>query len=160
MPSGSRPLAKTERQRLIASLVSRKRIGTQHELIAALAVEGCRVTQATVSRDNNELGLHKTRDALGQRRYALAQRPRKADPQEALRTVLAQFGHVAAAASNIVVLRSELGSAPSIARALDELRHDKVIGTLAGDDTCLVIAAAPADARALARELTGLIEGS
>jgi transcriptional regulator of arginine metabolism len=52
------------------------------------------------------------------------------------------------------VLQSELGSAPAIARALDRLDHPKIVGTLAGDDTCLVIAADAADARALARELS------
>jgi transcriptional regulator of arginine metabolism len=51
------------------------------------------------------------------------------------------------------VLQSELGSAPAIARALDRLGHDRVVGTLAGDDTCLVIARNATDARALADEL-------
>ena len=46
------------------------------------------------------------------------------------------------------------GSAPAIARALDELRHERIVGTLAGDDTCLVIAPSASDARALAAELT------
>ena len=51
----------------------------------------------------------------------------------------------ATAAQNIVVVQSELGSAPAIARALDRLEHPKIVGTLAGDDTCLVITAGPAD---------------
>jgi arginine repressor len=55
------------------------------------------------------------------------------------------------------VLVSELGTAPAIARALDRVGHPLVVGTLAGDDTSLAIAASPADARSLANELTGLI---
>ena len=53
----------------------------------------------------------------------------------------------------MVVVQSELGSAPAIARALDRLEHPKIVGTLAGDDTCLVITAGPAAAKAVAREL-------
>ncbi|MDQ4029713.1 MAG: arginine repressor [Actinomycetota bacterium] len=150
--------AKTERQRLIASLVSRKRIGTQLELIAALAQAGCRVTQATVSRDVRELGLDKTRDAVGRPRYVVPAQPgRSPDPGEALARILAEFGRRASAAQNIVVLQSELGSAPAIARALDRLEHPRIVGTLAGDDTVLIIAADGRDARALARELARLL---
>ena len=71
--------------------------------------------------------------------------------------MLGQFGRSAVAAQNLVVVHSELGSAPAIARALDQLEHPLIVGTLAGDDTCLVIAATPADARTLADELGNAI---
>src|SRR6478752_1108414 len=152
-----RPLEKEERQRLIASIVTRRRVGTQHELLDALARAGCRVTQATVSRDIRELGLDKTHDVLGRPRYVAPQATRSTDPRDALAGVLSQFGRRVAAAQNIVVVQSELGSAPAVARALDRLEHPKIVGTLAGDDTCLVITAGPADAVALARELDDLV---
>ena len=157
MQADVRPFSKLERQRLIASLVSRRRIGTQHDLLAALAKEGCLATQATVSRDIRELGLEKTHDQLGRPRYALAQTGPRGDPREALASVLSQFGRRATAAQNIVVVQSELGSAPAIARALDRLTHPLVVGTLAGDDTCLVITTDAAGAESLARELAGII---
>jgi transcriptional regulator of arginine metabolism len=147
-------LPKRERQRLIESLVSRKRVGTQFELLDALADAGCVVTQATVSRDIRELGLEKTHDPLGRPRYVLPHVARRTDPDEALNTILSQFGQRAAPAGNIVVVQSELGSAPAIARALDQLAHDRIVGTLAGDDTVLVVAPSERDARSLARELT------
>lgn len=152
----TRVLPKVERQRLVASIVSRKRIGTQHELLAALGAAGCAVTQATISRDIRELGLEKTHDALGRPRYELPAQSgrRRQDPLEALVAVLAQFGRRAAAAQNVVVVQSELGTAPAIARAIDRVEHERVIGTLAGDDTCLVIARNGRDARVLADELT------
>jgi transcriptional regulator of arginine metabolism len=154
-----RPLPKAKRHRLIGSVIARKRIGTQQELLEALADAGCRVTQATVSRDLRQLGLEKVHDALGRPRYvAPEQAPRRLDPRETLDAVLTQFGRSATAAQNIVVVHSELGSAPAIARALDRLEHPRIVGTLAGDDTCLVIAGSGADARSLARELAGLIE--
>jgi transcriptional regulator of arginine metabolism len=154
-------MQKAERQRLVASLVTRKRIATQFELMDALAAAGCSVTQATVSRDIRELGLDKMHDALGRPRYTVpAQRGRATEPSEALRRILAEFGLRAVAAKNIVVLHSELGSAPAIARALDQVEHQLVVGTLAGDDTVLVVARDDAEARSLAHELDAAARGS
>jgi transcriptional regulator of arginine metabolism len=159
MQADGSQLGKPERHRLIAGVVARRRIGTQHELAGALAAAGCRVTQATISRDIRELGLEKTHDALGRPRYELpaAGRRRRQDPGEALAAVLGQFGRRASAAGNLVVVHSELGSAPAIARALDRTANPRAVGTLAGDDTCLVIARDEEDANALATELAELI---
>jgi len=115
------------------------------------------VTQATVSRDIRELRFEKTSDALGRPRYVVPGRGSRRDPREALNAVLEQFGTRATPAQNIVVVQSELGSAPAIARALDRLEHPKIVGTLAGDDTCLVITAGPAEAKRVARELAAAI---
>ena len=152
-------LGKPERQRLITGIVARKRVGTQLELARALAAAGCEVTQATISRDIRELGLVKTYDALGRPRYELpADSGRRGQqPRDALAAVLAQFGRRTTVAQNLVVVHSELGSAPAIARALDRVEHPRVVGTLAGDDTCLVITRTKKDARALATELAGLL---
>jgi transcriptional regulator of arginine metabolism len=149
--------SKADRQRLIASVVSRKRVGTQFELQGALEAAGCRVTQATISRDIRELGLEKVHDAVGRPRYVVPERARRPDPSEFLARVLAEFGDRVTAAQNLVVVQSELGSAPAIARALDRLDHPRIVGTLAGDDTCIVIARDAADARALAAELNDSI---
>jgi transcriptional regulator of arginine metabolism len=150
-------LGKVERQRLIGSIVTRRRVGTQFELLDALQAAGCVVTQATVSRDIRELGLEKTLDVLGRPRYVLPGRGSRGSPREALAAVLAQFGRRAVPAQNIVVVHSELGSAPAIARALDRVDHAKVLGTLAGDDTCLVVTRNAADAKAVATELGAAI---
>jgi transcriptional regulator of arginine metabolism len=154
-----RQLPKAERQRLIASVVGRRRVGSQHELQGALKRAGCEVTQATISRDIRELGLEKTRDVLGRPRYVLPERGSRSDPRESLRAMLAQFGVRAVQAQNIVVVQSELGSAPAIARAIDRVEHAKVIGTLAGDDTCLVIARNVKEAKSVATELAAAIQG-
>jgi transcriptional regulator of arginine metabolism len=150
-------LAKGERHRLIESIVSRKRVGTQFELLDALAASGCVVTQATISRDIRALGLEKTHDQLGRPRYVLPHATRRGDPADALSSVLGQFGRSVTPAGNIVVLQSDLGAAPAIARALDQLGHERIVGTLAGDDTVLVIAPTERDARALARDLTATL---
>jgi transcriptional regulator of arginine metabolism len=148
-----RALDKLDRHKLVLSLIERLRLGTQRELLDALERAGCRVTQATVSRDIRDLGLEKEIDPVGGQRYVAPGRTRRTDPRETLRSLLAQFGRDAVAAGNIAVLRCEIGSAPAIARALDRVEHPLVVGTLAGDDTLLVVAATAADAKALAREL-------
>jgi transcriptional regulator of arginine metabolism len=148
-----RQLAKVDRQRLVASLVERMRLGTQQELLEALESAGCSVTQATVSRDIRELGLEKARDPLGRHRYVLPNRAARSDPRDTLASLLAQFGRGAVAAQNVVVIQSEIGTAPAIARALDRIGHPLVVGTLAGDDTCLVITADNTRAQELVDEL-------
>ena len=127
MQTNGRPLGKAERQRLLAGIVARKRVGTQLELAAELAAAGSPVTQATISRDIRELGLEKTHDTLGRPRYVVPAESerRRPDPKAALGAVLSQFGRGAALAQNIVVLHSELGSAPAIARALDQVRSSQ-----------------------------------
>jgi transcriptional regulator of arginine metabolism len=152
MAADARPLPKEERQRLIASVIGRRRIGTQLELREALATAGCAVTQATLSRDLRELRIEKVQDDLGRVRYVVPG-SRWSDPAAALAAILEQFGRRVTAAQNLVVIRSEIGAAPAIARALDRVEHPLVVGTIAGDDTCLVVARSPDDARALAREL-------
>src|SRR5262245_30685906 len=157
MQLDSSPLGKRERQRLIGSLVTRKRIGTQLELRDALASAGCMVTQATISRDIREIGLEKSKDTLGRPRYVVPHRTRRTDPRETLAAVLAQFGRRATPAENLVVILAELGTAPAIGRSIDRVEHRLVVGTVAGDDTLLVIARSAADAKTLARELQTLI---
>ncbi len=148
-----RTLDKADRQKLVLSLVQRLSLGTQQDLLEALASAGCRVTQATVSRDIRELGLEKEPDPLGRSRYVAPRSRRRVDPRETLASLLGQFGREATAAGNITVVRCEIGSAPAIARALDRVGHPLVVGTLAGDDTLLVVARDAAGAEALAREL-------
>jgi transcriptional regulator of arginine metabolism len=150
----ARRLPKEERRRLIGSVITRRRLGTQLELERALAQAGCTVTQATLSRDLRALGIRKVEDSLGRPRYVLPERDRRPEPAEALAAILGQFAHRVTAAQNVVVIQSQLGSAPAIARALDRLEHPLVVGTLAGDDTCLVIARSAADAEQLAAELS------
>ena len=150
-------LGKAERQRLIESLISRKRVGTQFELLGALADAGCIVTQATISRDIRQLGLEKMHDHFGRPRYVLPHVARRTDPADVLDSILGQFGRKVTPAGNVVVLQSELGSAPAIARALDQLEHERIVGTLAGDDTVLIISPSERDAKTLARELAGVL---
>jgi len=154
MQPEQRRLGKPARQRLIESVIERRRVGTQQELGAALAAAGCVVTQPTLSRDLRELGVEKVRNGLGLPRYLLPGGARPPEPRATLASILARHGRRLSAAGNIVVIRTEPGTAGAIARAVDRAEHPLVVGTLAGDDTCLVIAPDTAAAAELARELS------
>ena len=85
------PMGKTERQRLIQTVVQQREVATQRELVHALSALGCEVTQATVSRDIRELDLQKVRTHLGRAKYVLSSRERPEDPEQAAKHVLRDF---------------------------------------------------------------------
>ena len=105
----------------------------------ALDSLGCIVTQATISRDIRELDLQKVRTHLGRAKYVLSSRERPKDPEQAAGHVLRDFARSTAVAQNLVVVRCEIGTASTVARQIDNLNHSDVVGTLAGDDTFVVI---------------------
>ena len=113
-------MSKGERQKLIQSLVSQREIGTQRELVTALQAMGCQVTQATVSRDIRELDLQKVRTHLGRPRYVLSLREHPRNPEQAASHVLRDFCLLIVAAQNLVVVRCEIGTAQTVARAQPE----------------------------------------
>jgi len=149
-------MSKGERQKLIQSLVSQREIGTQRELVTALQAMGCQVTQATVSRDIRELDLQKVRTHLGRPRYVLSLREHPRNPEQAASHVLRDFCLLIVAAQNLVVVRCEIGTAQTVARALDNLNHSDILGTIAGDDTFLIITPDPRTATAITAYLDGL----
>ena len=152
------PLSKTERQRLIQTVVQQREVATQRELVHALTSLGCDVTQATVSRDIRELDLQKVRTHLGRAKYVLSSRERPKDPEQAARHVMRDFARSTVVASNLVVVRCEIGTASTVARQIDNLNHTEVLGTLAGDDTFIIIVRDDETARELRRYLDRLRE--
>jgi transcriptional regulator of arginine metabolism len=132
-------MSKMERQRLIQTVIQQRDVSTQRELVNALSALGCEVTQATVSRDIRELDLQKVRTHLGRPRYMLSPRERPRDPEQAAQNVMRDFARALATAEQLVVVRCEIGTATTIARQIDNLNHVDILGTLAGDDTFVVI---------------------
>jgi transcriptional regulator of arginine metabolism len=130
---------KVERQKLIQKIVGQREIGTQRELVAALQALGCPVTQATVSRDIRELELQKVRTHLGRPRYVMSLREHPRDPARTAAHVLKEFCLLIVAAQNLVVVRCEIGTAQTVARSLDNLNHADIVGTVAGDDTAIIV---------------------
>ncbi|MGI9050947.1 MAG: arginine repressor [Rubrobacteraceae bacterium] len=135
---------KETRQALILKLISERELGTQQDVVAALADEGVEVAQATVSRDLAELGVLK----VGSRYLALPHAPGAAGIE-----VLPSFILGVAPAQNMIVIDTRDGTAGAVANVLDRVKGLKILGTIAGLDT--VMAVSP-DAAA-AEEVSALI---
>ena len=132
---------KSQRQHVIERLLSEQAVANQVALIELLGAEGIEATQATVSRDLEELGAVKMR-AGGQTVYAIPEiTTQRAVPVETLRRVCSDWVVDVAVSVNLVVLRTPPGSAHVVASAIDRSSLDGVVGTVAGDDTIFVVAA-------------------
>jgi transcriptional regulator of arginine metabolism len=137
-------LGKPQRQHRIARLLEEQVISSQIQLVELLATEGLNLTQATVSRDLEELGAVKVRIPGGQMAYAIPELAKdRVAPEDVLKKVLGEFLVEAAHSANLAVLRTPPGSAHVVASALDRAGLSDVLGTVAGDDTVLVVCAAP-----------------
>lgn len=141
---------KAYRQGQILKVIERQQVHTQDELARELAKAGLQTTQVTLSRDIRELGLAKTSD--GYQRFAGETAAFGPD----LATIAGEFLTDARVAQNLLVLRTSPGNASSLASALDRERWDEVIGTLAGDDTVLVITGDNLQAAVVRERLLGL----
>ena len=153
-------LAKAQRQHLVAKLLAAHPVSSQEQLVALLAAEGVAATQATVSRDLDDLGAVRVRVAGGEAVYAvpeLAKHP--VVPTELVRRAFADHVVEVGHSANLVVLRTPPGTANVVASALDRSGRPEVLGTVAGDDTILVVVAEGTTGRQAAewyRELAGL----
>lgn len=114
-------------------------VTSQEELVDLLAAEGVEVTQATISRDLARLGAIKIR-IDGTVRYAIPE-GRSTDPEADLARVLAARVHSMTASGNLLVLRTGVGAAQVVAAAIDALDEPTIVGSVAGDDTIVVVAA-------------------
>ncbi len=150
-------MPKNRRQHLIARLLAEHSVTSQPELVELLGAEGVEATQATVSRDLEDLGAVKVRVAgVDGQIYAIAELPKdQVAPLEHLRRVLGEWVVDLGVSANLVVVRTPPGSAHVVASALDRTGLPGVLGTVAGDDTVLVIATAEGG-DAVAARIAGL----
>ncbi len=145
---------KHQRQHRITKLLETRAVGSQTHLVELLSGEGIEATQTTVSRDLEELGALKVRLPGGETAYALPELPsQQVAPEDHLRRVLGEWVVEADHSGNLVVLRTPPGSAHVVGSALDRSGFPGVIGTVAGDDTVLVVAAETAGGAAVADRL-------
>lgn len=128
---------KLSRHSEILNLISQNNIETQEDLVAALNKKGFNVTQATVSRDIRELGL--TKAVLGgKQRYVRYVKT----PEENNRLYVLSQGIISITpAANILVIKTDAGMASAICAAIDDMELSFLIGTIAGDDTIMAVAA-------------------
>ena len=157
--SGIRPRTMATRRALIAEFLSAGAVRSQEDLREALGKRGFPVTQATISRDLLALGAARQTDADGTVTYRLdpalpEQRP-PAPRAGALARVVPEVLLQATAAGNIAVLRTPPGAAHYLGGALDRALLDDVVGTVAGDDTVIVVCPTNRAATRLCRLLAG-----
>jgi transcriptional regulator of arginine metabolism len=152
---------KAARQRALAALLRTRQVSSQARVLDQLRMQGFDATQATVSRDLEDLGAVKVRGADGRLVYALP------EPENGLAAGRDEVGRVLGASllavvpsGNLVVLRTPPGHAGVLASTLDRAGLAAIAGTIAGDDTVLVVCAERSSGRAVARQLAALAETS
>jgi transcriptional regulator of arginine metabolism len=135
-------MPKNRRQHLVAKLLSERQVTSQPQLVELLAEEGIKTTQATVSRDLEDLGAVKIRlPGSGRAAYAIPELPKdQIAPSEHLRRVMGEWVVDLKVSGTVVVLRTPPGCAHVVGSAIDRSGMTGVIGTVAGDDTLLVVA--------------------
>ena len=130
---------KERRQQTILDIIAGRDIETQEQLLTALKEYGFQCTQATISRDIKELRLIKELSVSGSYRYVVSDRKGKGEHNERLQMIFRQGVVSAAVAQNMIVVKTMPGLANAAASALDHMDLEHLVGTLAGDDTVLLI---------------------
>ncbi|MDI2126688.1 arginine repressor [Yinghuangia seranimata] len=162
------PSTRAARHRRIVDLLTRNRVRSQGQLARLLSDDGLAVTQATLSRDLDELGAVKIRDGDGALIYAVPAEggdrtprvPLEESVNEGRLARLATELMVSAEASgNLVVVRTPPGAAQFLASAMDHAETREILGTIAGDDTILLVCRDPEGGAALVAHLISLAEG-
>ncbi len=130
---------KTARQNIILEIIDQEEIETQGQMLEALQARGVKSTQATVSRDIKELRLVKEVSSTGRYRYAPASQDENSDAarrlEEIFRGACVSFDH----ALHTVVIKTLPGLAMAVCAAIDAMYDESILGTVAGDDTCIVV---------------------
>ena len=160
------PASKAARHAKIVAILAEQQVRSQAELAGALERAGVRVTQATLSRDLDELGAVKLRSPDGglpvyvvpEDGSPITARTADDEPPHRLARLLGELLVSAEASGNVVVLRTPPGASNFLASALDRARLPEVLGTVAGDDTILVVARDPHGGNRLADDLVRLAQ--
>jgi transcriptional regulator of arginine metabolism len=144
-------MTKKERLQLILNLIEEVEIGTQEDLTEILNQRGYNVSQATISRDIKELNLVKAEGKKLKNKYVKLYATEMVSPK-----IIELFKHVTLSISgvnNLIVIKTLTGNAGSAGMALDQMSFPQVIGSIAGDDTLLVITKSEADANLIIKSL-------
>lgn len=148
---------KSQRQAKIIEIISNRNVETQEQLLALLQQEGFRGTQATISRDIKELRIVKELTSLGSYRYTAGSNEVTGSFSARLNTIFRECVTGFDYAQNIIVIRTLPGLASAAGSAIDSMSMSMVVGTLAGDDTVMVVMRDNNAAAAFCGEIKNLI---
>jgi transcriptional regulator of arginine metabolism len=147
---------KPHRQSIIRELVERESIRSQEQLRMRLRDRGIDATQATISRDIRELGFVKRTSDGAYRSVGMAATRNPVDAESGLARATAEHLRSQEVVGHLIVLKTDSGQAQTLAVAIDRSRQAEIVGTIAGDDTILVICRAPETAQAVADKFVAL----
>lgn len=150
--------SKEHRQRVITQLVEEEFISTQAEIAERLAERGINVTQATISRDVNELRLVRVPAAPGRHRYRATPLVQQDDVEQELKERFQLFVRDLDRGENIIVITTDEGHASGVAFVIDKLDREDLIGTLAGQNAILVVCRSAEAAEELLAEFELLLD--
>lgn len=148
---------KSQRQAKILEIISNRNVETQEQLLTALQAEGFRGTQATISRDIKELRIVKELTSLGTYRYTVSNSDIGNSFSARLNTIFRECVIGFDYAQNIVVLRTLPGLASAAGSAVDAMNLSAIVGSLAGDDTVMIVMRDTNAAATFCGEIKGLI---
>ena len=148
---------KSKRQSKIMEIIAGRNVETQEQLLALLEEEGFRCTQATISRDIKELRIVKELTNLGSYRYTASAGETAGSFSARLNTIFRECVTSVDYAQNIIIIRTLPGLASAAASAIDAMGMNKVVGSLAGDDTVMVVMRDNNAAAAFCGEINTLI---
>lgn len=149
-------MMKNDRQEAILAIIGEETVETQEQLIAALQKRGIESTQATISRDIKQLHLIKEPISGGKSRYAVSVQRSKLNIADRLQIILRESIVSADYAQNIVVLKTMPGLANAAAAAFDGMENRAIVGTLAGDDTVMIVVRDSEMAEEFASEISAM----
>ena len=148
---------KNDRIEMLKMLISSNDLGSQEEVLNALAREGFKVTQATVSRDIRDLKLTKVPAENGRQKYAVLQSAQNGMTEKYVRILRDGFSSMDMA-QNILVLKTVSGMAMAVAAALDAMNWNEIVGCIAGDDTIMCAVRTVDDTILLMEKIKKLLE--
>lgn len=153
-------MARVNRQLKILDIISKHDVDTQEELVDYLRSEGFAVTQATVSRDIKEMGIIKTLSSDGRHYKYAAQQTKEATAADKFLSMFKNTVISIKSSGNLIVLKTEAGSAGPAAELIDKLSYDEVLGVIAGDNTIFVAVDGLDHVDTIRRRLEDLLEAN
>jgi transcriptional regulator of arginine metabolism len=150
--------AKVKRQQLLREIISGLGPGDQHHLLNELKKNGVTTTQATISRDLHEMGFIRVRMETGVYRYEYFEKMSNAALWQRLKILFSNFLTDIKSTGNLILLKASPGNANGIASLIDGLQREEILGTVAGDDTVLVVIDNARNRKKLEKEFAQLLQ--
>ena len=151
-------MVKEKRHELILKIIAEKEVYGQQELLEELNALGVNVTQATISRDINDLKLIRTDGLTKKYRYAKAYVSTEVSPTHI--SLLKGIINSVVYSNNLIIIKTHAGSANTVGKIIDEFNFNNVLGTIAGDDTLLMVLVSKTDAEVITQKIKEIVSNA